>query len=68
MLARMARRASLTLKKRRFSTRFDAGSLSSHLPRESVSSVNYGEGGMGEFENKFLSVKRALYFNEMSVS
>ncbi|XP_052240165.1 potassium voltage-gated channel subfamily KQT member 1-like isoform X2 [Dreissena polymorpha] len=41
VLARMARRASLTLRKRRFSTRLDAGSLS-HVPRESVSSsINF---------------------------
>ena len=48
MLARMARRASLTLRKRRLSTRFDAGSLNSHLPRESVSSVNYGDERIGK--------------------
>jgi len=48
VLARMARRASLTIRKRRFSTRLDTGSLSSHVPRESVSSVNYGEEKIGK--------------------
>ena len=59
----MARRASLTLRKRRLSTRFDAGSLNSHLPRESVSSVNYGDERIGkahETDNFILTCKENL--------
>ncbi|WAR08787.1 KCNQ1-like protein [Mya arenaria] len=41
VLARMARRASLTIRKRRFSTRLDNSSINSHVARESVSSGNF---------------------------
>ncbi|KAK3597281.1 hypothetical protein CHS0354_010909 [Potamilus streckersoni] len=47
MLARMARRASLTLRKRRLSSRFDTSSISNHYPRESVSSATYADEKIG---------------------
>ncbi|KAL4232812.1 Potassium voltage-gated channel subfamily KQT member 1 [Mactra antiquata] len=40
MLTRVARRASLTLRKRRFSTRYDASSINSHVARDSLTSMN----------------------------
>lgn len=47
MLTRMARRASLTLRKRRFSMRLDGNPVTAHGTRESVSSINCTEDKTG---------------------